>query len=47
MNNWITLQKLGSESDIEILKSWFNLCKLTLDRLIEIGEAEDVSPDIQ
>lgn len=47
MNNWITLQKLGSESDIEILKSWFNLCKITLDRLIEIGEAEDIDPNIQ
>jgi hypothetical protein len=46
MNNVITLEKLGGESDIEVLKSWFNLCKMTLDRLIEIGEAEDVSPDI-
>ena len=46
MNNWITLQRLGEEFDIEKLKSWFDLCKITLDRLIEIGEAEDVSPDI-
>ena len=47
MSNWITLEQLGRESNIEILKSWFNLCKITLDRLIEIGEAEDVSPEIQ
>ncbi len=46
MNNWITFEKLGGESNIEILKSWFDLCKITLDRLIEIGEAEDISPDI-
>jgi hypothetical protein len=29
------------------LVNWFNLCKITLDRLIKIGEAEDTSPDIQ
>jgi hypothetical protein len=44
---YAVLTKLRVESDIEVLKSWFNLCKLTLDRLIEIGEAEGVSPDIQ
>ena len=42
---WICCEKINLESNIEILKSWFNLCKLTLDRLIEIGEAEDVSPN--
>ena len=44
MNNWITLERLGKELDVEKLKLWFDLCKITLDRLIEIGEAEDVSP---
>jgi hypothetical protein len=43
---YIILIKRRVESDIEILKSWFDLCKITLDRLIEIGEAEDANPDI-
>ncbi len=43
---WIQIENIGIESDIEILKQWFTLCKLILDRLIEIGEAEDVSPNI-
>lgn len=43
---WICCEKMKLESDIEILKQWFTLCKLTFDRLIEIGEAEDVSPNI-
>jgi hypothetical protein len=47
MNNWITLERLGKELDIEKLKSWFDLCKLTFDRLIEIGEAKDISPEYQ
>jgi hypothetical protein len=40
----IRILNLEIESDIETLKFWFNLCKITLDRLIEIGEAEDISP---
>jgi hypothetical protein len=36
-----------NHSDIETILEYLNLCKLTLDRLIEIGEAEDISPDIQ
>ncbi len=44
---YVVLSKLGVESDIDVLKSWLNLCKITLDRLIEIGEAEDVSPDFE
>ncbi|MES2518091.1 MAG: hypothetical protein V4585_08290 [Bacteroidota bacterium] len=44
---YVVLTKLGVESDTETLKSWFTLCKLTLDRLIEIGEAEDINPNIQ
>ena len=44
---YVVLTKLRVESNIEKLKSWFNLCKLTLDRLIEIGEAEDISPKIK
>ncbi|PWK26339.1 hypothetical protein LV89_02510 [Arcicella aurantiaca] len=44
---WIQIENIGIEEDIEILKSWFTLCKLTLDRLIEIGEAEDIDPNIQ
>jgi hypothetical protein len=32
-------------TEMERLINWFELCKITLDRLIEIGEAEDVSPD--
>jgi hypothetical protein len=34
-------------SYIETILEYFNLCKITFDRLIEIGEAEDESPDIQ
>jgi hypothetical protein len=44
---YVVLTKLGVESDIEILKQWFTLCKLTLDRLIAIEEAEDIDPNIQ
>jgi hypothetical protein len=33
-------------TEMERLINWFNLCKITLDRLIEIGETEDVSPNI-
>jgi hypothetical protein len=36
-----------NHSGIETLLEYFNLCKLTLDRLIEIGEATDISPDYQ
>ena len=43
----ISIEKRGEETDVERLVSWFDLCKATLDRLIEIGEAEDESPDIQ
>ena len=32
--------------DIETILEYLNLCKITLDRLIEIGEAEDLSPEI-
>jgi hypothetical protein len=38
---WIHIDESFVQSDIEKLKSWFNLCKITLDRLIEIGEAEE------
>ncbi len=34
-------------TEIERLITWFNLCKITLDRLIEMGEAKDTNPDIQ
>jgi hypothetical protein len=44
---YIRILNLGIEEDIETLKLWLEICKITLDRLIEIGEAEDVSPDIQ
>ncbi len=44
---WIYCEKIKVESKVETLKLWFDLCKLTLDRLIEIGEAEDISPDFQ
>jgi hypothetical protein len=44
---WIQIESVGIEEDTETLKSWFTLCKLTLDRLIEIGEAEDINPNIQ
>jgi hypothetical protein len=44
---WLKFEHIGLEDNIHVLKSWFNLCKITLDRLIEIGEAEDISPDIQ
>ena len=43
---WIQIENVGIEEDIVILKQWFTLCKLTLDRLIEIGEAEDIDPNI-
>lgn len=43
----ISIEKRGEETDIERLLSWFNLCKATLDRLIEIGEAEDIAPEYQ
>ena len=33
-------------TEIDRLMSWFDLCKITLDRLIEIGETEYVSPHI-
>ena len=33
-------------NEMDRLINWFNLCKITLDRLIEIGEAEDISPEI-
>jgi hypothetical protein len=47
-NTSLIIIRANSEiTDIDRLISWFNLCKITLDRLIEIGEAEDVSPDIQ
>jgi hypothetical protein len=36
-----------NHSDIETILEYFNLCKITLDRLIEIGEAEYISPDVQ
>lgn len=45
--SWIVLERVGGIIDNETLKSWFSLCKFTLDRLIEIGEAEDVNPNIQ
>jgi hypothetical protein len=35
-----------NHSSIETILEYFNLCKITLDRLIEIGEAEDLTPDI-
>ena len=35
-----------NHSDIETILEYFNLCKITLDRLIEIGEAEDITPNI-
>ena len=43
----ISIKKRGEETDIERLISWFDLCKITLDRLIEIDEAEDKIPHIQ
>ena len=33
-------------AEIDRLISWFDLCKITLDRLIEIGVVEDVSTNI-
>lgn len=45
--SWIVLEREGGIADNETLKSWFNLCKITLDRLIEIGETEDIDPNIQ
>ena len=33
-------------TEIDRLMSWFDLCKITLDRLIEIGVVEDVSTNI-
>ena len=46
-NSSLIIIKANSEiTEIDRLISWFNLCKLTLDRLIEIGEAEDVIPNI-
>ena len=35
-----------NNSDIETILEYLRLCKLTLDRLIEIGEAEDISTNI-
>ncbi|MDZ7896735.1 MAG: hypothetical protein U5N85_01715 [Arcicella sp.] len=47
-NAWFVVIKADTIiNDIERLVSWFNLCKITLDRLIEIGEAEDITPEIQ
>lgn len=34
-------------TEIDRLINWFDLCKITLDRLIEIGEAKDISSDYQ
>lgn len=37
----------SNHSRIETLLEYFNLCKITLDRLIEIGEVEEVGYDLQ
>ena len=42
----ITISADSEINEIDRLINWFTLCKLTFDRLIEIGEAEDVSPNI-
>jgi hypothetical protein len=44
---FIKILNLEIEEDIEMLKFWFKICQFTLDRLIEIGEAEDITPDYQ
>jgi hypothetical protein len=43
----IQFKQLGIENDTNKMLLLFDLCKLTLDRLIEIGEAEDIDPNIQ
>lgn len=40
----ICLEEPFISDNITKLKLWFEICKITLDRLIEIGEAEDVNP---
>jgi hypothetical protein len=39
----ILFKELGIEDDTHKILLLFDLCKITLDRLIEIGEAEDIS----
>jgi hypothetical protein len=43
---WLYIESVGLEGYKETIKMYFDTFKLTLDRLIEIGEAEDISPDI-
>jgi hypothetical protein len=44
-NTSLIIIRANSEvSDVDRLISWFELCKITLDRLIEIGEAENIKP---
>ena len=44
---WLYVESLGLEEEKEDIKMYFETFKLTLDRLIEIGEAEDIDPNIQ
>ena len=44
---WLYIESVGLEEQKETIKIYFETFKLTPDRLIEIGEVEDVSPNIQ
>ena len=42
---WLCISSIGLEEETETIKLYFKTFKLTLDRLIDIGEAEDVAPE--
>lgn len=44
---WLYIESIGLEEDKETIKLYFDTLKLTLDRLIEIGKAEDIAPKYQ
>lgn len=44
---WLYINIVGIESQKERIKLYFETFKVTLDRLIEIGEAEDINPEYQ
>ena len=43
----IVIRANSEITEIDRLINWFNLCKITLDRLIEIGEAKEINLDNQ
>jgi hypothetical protein len=43
---WLKVEEYNIENNLDLLKLYFKIFKITLDRLIEIGEAKEINLDI-